>query len=255
MDKTSQRHQRILQIARQNGKVQTEDLAQLLAVTVQTIRRDLTHLCRTGVLERIHGGAVLPSGIMNIGYGDRRLQHKTAKQIIAQHCATLIPDNSSIFLNIGTTTEAVAHALLSHQNLMVVTNNLNVANILAENPSCQVIVAGGRLRRSDGGLTGDMTVDMIRQFKVDIAIIGASSMDQSGDILDFDPDEVRVSRAILNQSRRSILVADASKFGRTAAVKIGSLQDIDHFVTDAQLSERLLNACQDWNTTVTQVRI
>ncbi len=254
MDLTT-RHQQIMQLARTSGKVDANALAVEFKVAVQTIRRDLNGLCQLGHLERVHGGAVLPSGISNIGYSDRRLQNKDAKLAIAEKVAQRIPDNHSIFLNIGTTTEAVARALLNHTSLMVVTNNINVANILTTNASAQVIVAGGRLRRSDGGMTGDITSKVIRNFKVDTAIIGASSLDADGDILDFDPDEVRVSKAILDQSRRAVLVADASKFTRTAPVRIGSLADIDEFITDAQLSESLLNSCKNWGTTVTRVKV
>lgn len=227
------RHDAILSQARTKGRVSATRLAQTLGVTVQTIRRDLRDLCDQGRLERMHGGAVLPSGVRNIGYDDRRSVNRDAKTRIAQATAALIPDNASLFLNIGTTTEAVARALHAHRNLMVVTNNLNVANILASNESCDVVVAGGRLRRADGGLTGDLAALAIARFKVDIAVIGASAIDPEGDLLDFDPEEVRVSREILTAARHSIVVADASKFTRKAPVRIGSLAEVDSFVTDA----------------------
>ena len=122
------------------------------------------------------------------------------------------PTTRSLFLNIGTTTEAVARELLNHRNLTVVTNNMNVANILVANESCEIMVAGGVLRRSDGGLVGDLTAQFIEQFKVDFAIIGASALDADGDLLDFDLQEVRVSKALIRRARRTFLVADASKF-------------------------------------------
>lgn len=242
------RHDLILGIARQRGKVNATTLSDELGVAVQTIRRNLRQLCDAGLLERVHGGAILPSGVRNIGYGDRRALGRDAKQRIAARAARLIPDNASLFLNIGTTTEAVANALLSHQNLMVITNNLNVANILARNPSCEVVVAGGTLRRADGGLVGDLAALAIQRFKVDIAVIGASAIDLNGDLLDFDPEEVRVSRQILDAARSSILVADKSKFTRKAPVRIGSVSEVGGFVTDGIPSEQLINACRDWNT-------
>lgn len=242
------RHDLILGIARQRGKVNATTLSDELGVAVQTIRRNLRQLCDAGLLERVHGGAILPSGVRNIGYGDRRALGRDEKQRIAARAARLIPDNASLFLNIGTTTEAVANALLSHQNLMVITNNLNVANILARNPSCEVIVAGGTLRRADGGLVGDLAALAIQRFKVDIAVIGASAIDLNGDLLDFDPEEVRVSRQILDAARSSILVADKSKFTRKAPVRIGSVSEVGGFVTDGIPSEQLINACRDWNT-------
>lgn len=252
MDETNiSRHAAILAQTRASGKVSATALAAQLGVTVQTIRRDLRTLVESGALERIHGGAVPASGVGNIGYGDRRALHREAKARIAAATAHLIPHRASLFLNIGTTTEAVAHALRNHSDLMVVTNNLNVANILAQNPRCDVIVAGGQLRRADGGLVGDLATMAIERFKVDYAVIGASAIDAEGDLLDFDAQEVHVSRAILAQARQSIVVADASKFTRKAPVRIGSLMQADILVTDAAPSERLVNACADWGTRIT----
>lgn len=244
------RQSEILDIARAEARVSVEDLAARLGVTQQTIRRDLTDLAGAGKLTRVHGGAVLRAGVANIGYGERRRMNAEAKAAIARACAAMIPANSSLFLNIGTTTEAVARALLGHANLTVVTNNLNVANILAESDSCDVIVAGGVLRRSDGGLVGDLTTQAIAAFKVDIAVIGTSALDADGDLLDFDPQEVRVSRAIIAQARRTILVADAAKVDRAAPVRIASLGDLDAIVTDRPLPAPLEALCRRWKTRV-----
>ena len=240
----------ILELARSEGKVLVDDLAIRFGVTLQTIRRDLTDLADAGRLERVHGGAVLRAGVANIGYAERRSLNAEAKAAIGRACAAAIPDNSSLFLNIGTTTEAVARELLGHRNLTVVTNNLNVANILAESESCDVIVAGGVLRRSDGGLVGDLTSEFFGQFKVDYAVIGASAIDPDGDLLDFDVAEVRVSRAILKQARRAFLVCDHSKLGRSAPALLGSLARVAVWFTDQPLPATLARRCADWGTDV-----
>ncbi len=250
---TDERRQYIRAYAQSAGKVTATALAKDLGVAVQTIRRDLRQLCAAGSLERVHGGAVLPSGVRNIGYGDRRASNREAKNRIARRAAELIPDHASLFLNIGTTTEAVAHALHNHRNLMVVTNNLNIANILADNPTCEVVVAGGSLRRSDGGLVGDLAALAIDRFKVDFAVIGASAIDLSGDLLDFDPEEVRVSQQVIKAARNTILVADSTKFARKAPVKIASLAQVDQFVTDRIPFEALVNLCTDWQTQIALV--
>lgn len=242
------RQTEILQLARNHGKVVVEELAAQFGVTLQTIRRDLTELADAGKLNRVYGGAILASGVANIGYEDRRNLNSDGKDVIGRLCAGAIPDEASVFLNIGTTTEAVARALLKHRNLMVVTNNLNVANIMAQNESAEVIVAGGVLRRADAGLVGDMTLETIRHFKVDYAIIGASALDADGDLLDYDIREVSVSQAILVQARRKYLVADHSKFTRTAPVKIASLSQIDTFFTDMAPPPALKGKCAEWGT-------
>lgn len=240
----------ILDIARRDGKVTVEQLAEHFGVTHQTVRRDLTELAEAGRLERVHGGAMLPSGTTNIGYEDRRALNADAKHAIAQLCAAAIPESISVFLNIGTSTEAVARELLRHHDLMVATNNMNVANILADNPNCQVIVTGGMLRRSDGGLVGNLTSQTIHQFKFDLAVIGCSAVDQDGDVLDYDVQEVGVSQTIIQRTRKTFLVADHSKFRRSAPARITSLAEIDTLFTDGPLSPSLAARCEEWNTRV-----
>lgn len=244
------RHPDILDIARREGKVTVEGLSERFGVTVQTIRRDLTELAEAGKLERVHGGAILPSGVTNIGYDDRRSLNSEAKGAIARACAAQIPDSSSVFLNIGTSTEAVARELLRHRDLLVVTNNINVANILMENPDCEIIVAGGSVRRSDGGLVGALTMRTIEQFKFDYAVIGCSAVDEEGDLLDFDIQEVGVSRTIIERARCTYLVADSTKFERSAPARIASLGDINGFFTDQAVSSDLAALCEGWSTQV-----
>ena len=240
----------ILEIARETGKVAVEDLAAHFGVTVQTIRRDLSELAEDGRLDRVHGGAVLPSGITNLGYEERRLLNQPAKRAMARACAKDIPAGACVFLNIGTSTEAVARELLHHNDLMVVTNNMNVASILAPNTNCEIIMAGGVLRRADGGLVGSLTTRMITQFKFDYAVIGCSALDQDGDVLDFDFQEVTVSQTIIAQARQTFLVADHSKFQRHAPVQITSLSRLDRFYSDSALDASLAAACKTWQTEV-----
>lgn len=244
------RHRDILEIARKDGKVTVEGLAQQFGVTLQTIRRDLSELAEDGRLERVHGGAMLPSSTSNIGYEERRVLNAGAKAAMAKACAARIPNNISLFLNIGTSTEAVARELRNHRNMLVVTNNMNIANILAETQECEVVVTGGNLRRADGGLVGKLATETILQFKFDLAIIGCSALDRDGDLLDFDIQEVGVSQAILQQSRKTFLVADASKLKRNAPARIASLSAINTLFTDASLPTDLPAKCAAWDTEV-----
>jgi DeoR family glycerol-3-phosphate regulon repressor len=246
----SLRQTEILEITRGEGRVFVEDLAQRFDVALQTIRRDLADLADAGLIDRVHGGAVPRTGVSNLGYDQRRVMNEAAKAAIGRACAGTIPDNSSIILNLGTTTEAVARELLNHRNITVVTNNMNVANILLANPGCDIMVAGGALRRSDGGLVGDLTSEFFGQFKVEFAVIGVSAIDPDGDLLDFDLAEVRVSRAILKQARRSYLVCDHSKLGRAAPALLGSLSEITGIFTDRPLPAPLARRCAEWGTEV-----
>ncbi len=219
----SSRHSEIIQMAKDAGRVFVDDLAAHFEVTPQTIRKDLNDLCEQRLLSRIHGGALFPSGIENVEYEARRKIAADEKEAIGRAAARLIPDNASLFINIGTTTEAVSKALLDHNGLMVITNNINVANRMRVYPSIEVVIAGGVVRGSDGGVVGEAAVDFIKQFKVDYAVIGASAIDHDGALLDFDFREVKVAQAIIANARHVILVSDSTKFERTAPVRIGHL--------------------------------
>lgn len=237
------RHAEIIQMAKDNGRVLVDDLAGHFNVTPQTIRKDLNDLCDQRLLTRIHGGALFPSGIENMQYEARRKIAADEKEAIGRAAARIIPDNASLFVNIGTTTEAVSNALLDHQGLMVITNNINVANRMRVYPSIEVVIAGGVVRGSDGGVVGEAAVDFIRQFKVDYAVIGASAIDPDGALLDFDFREVRVAQAIIANARHVILVADSTKFERTAPVRIGHLSQVDTFITDECGVETIREIC------------
>lgn len=148
--------------------------------------------------------------------------------------AEQIPNGSTLFIDIGTTPEAVAHALLNHSNLRIVTNNLNVANTLMVKQDFRIILAGGELRSRDGGIIGEATLDFISQFRLDFGILGISGIDSDGSLLEFDYHEVRTKRAIIENSRHVMLVVDHSKFGRNAMVNMGSISMVDAVYTDAQ---------------------
>lgn len=233
----------ILELARRTGRVSVEDLAARYDVTPQTIRKDLNELCGQRLLARTHGGAVISSGIENVEYEARRLIAAEEKAAIGQAAANLIPNEASLFINIGTTTEAVARALLQHKGLMVITNNINVANEMRPYPEIEVVIAGGLVRRSDGGIIGEAAVDFIRQFKVDFAIIGASAIDEDGALLDYDYREVKVAQAIIENARNVLLVADSTKFDRTAPVRIARIDQINILVTDLCASSAIRRIC------------
>ena len=240
----------IINIARREGKVTVDGLVAFFGVTPQTIRRDLTDLAESGQLERVHGGAILPSTTVNIGYSERRELNQSIKVDIARICARQIPNDCSLFLNIGTTTEAVAAELLNHQGLLVVTNNINIASILSVSSEIEVVVTGGQLRRSDGGLIGDLTKATIKQFRFDYAVIGCSALREDGDILDYDIREVGVSKAIIEQSASVLLVSDSSKFERKAPARIASISEVDVFVTDKGLPPSCERFCGEVGTQV-----
>ncbi len=240
----------ILALARRDGRVTVDDLAARFGVTAQTVRRDLAALCDSGQLGRVHGGAVVPAATANIAYSARQALNRGAKGAIAAAVAGDICGGATVFLNIGTSTEAVAAALLDHRDMLVVTNNLNVANILRGNDGCAVIVTGGSLRPSDGGLVGPLAMKTVGEFKFDIAVIGCSALDADGDLLDYDLDEIGVSQCVLRQARQRFVVADATKLDRAAPARIASLSEVDAIYTDAPPPPALARLCAGWSTRV-----
>ncbi len=243
METLSSRQNRILALARESGKVDVEKLSATFEVSAQTIRKDLNELCDRQLLQRIHGGAIVGSGIENVSYEARRLLAPGQKKAIGQSAAALIPDNSSLLINIGTTTEQVAHALSNHRGLLVITNNINAVEIMKNFLGIELIIAGGQVRRSDGGIVGGAAVDFINQFKVDYAVIGVSAIDEDGSLLDYDFREVRVAQAIIQNARHVILVADAMKLDRNAPIRIDHISRINTIVTDAVFPQKLQNIC------------
>ena len=245
MEPVSPRQSDIVTLVRSEGRASVETLAERFNVTPQTIRKDLDLLCGRGLLQRFHGGATMPSGVVNVGYESRRLVAPEGKRLIGRKAAELIPDNSSLLINIGTTTEQVATALRGKRGLLVITNNINVVNILRGIQEIEVIVAGGVMRHADGGIVGEAAVDFIRQFKVDYAVIGTSAIDEDGTLLDYDYREVKVARAIMESARKSILVADSTKYERRASVRIGHISQLTYFVTDVAPPPRLSEVCRE----------
>lgn len=248
------RQEEILQLLNMHKQVSVEELVAVFEVTPQTIRADLNELHRTKKIVRIHGGARTNDGRENVEYEARRQIAAVQKRLIGEAAAAIIPDNASLFINIGTTTEAFSAALGKHHGLLVVTNNLNVANELRLKHDNEVIITGGEVRTSDGGIVGEAAVDFIKNFKVDYAVIGSSALDCEGALLDFDFREVKVAQAIIENARHTILVADSTKLKRSAPVRIGHISQMDTFVTDIILSDQLRSVCKAADVEVIEVQ-
>lgn len=247
------RHKRIIEILKTSGSVSVEQLVKEFDTSPQTIRADLRDLDAAKKLIRVHGGARSIDRRENLEYEARRQIAAEEKIAIGKAAGALIPNNSSLFVNIGTTTEAVCAALSTHKKLLVITNNINVANSLRVFPEIETVIAGGAVRISDGAIVGETAVDFIKQFKVDYAIIGSSAIDLDGALLDYDIREVKVAQAIIENARTVVLVADSSKFDRAAPVRIGHLSQVDIFVTDKLPNDEIRKICTDCDVKVIEI--
>ncbi|MEM7047675.1 MAG: DeoR/GlpR family DNA-binding transcription regulator [Pseudomonadota bacterium] len=227
-----QRQDIILQALGREGIVHVNKLARRFQVTPQTIRRDLALLREQGLVQRTHGGATRLMTTTHRDYQDRWRTLREEKQAIARQAAALIPDHCSVMLNIGTTTEQVARILTAHQGLLVISNNINIIQILSGSQH-KLIIAGGVVRSGDGAIVGPEASSFLAGYKADYAVIGGSSIDPDGAVLDYDSQEVTVAQTILQNARTKILVADVSKFNQRAPVRICQVADLDYVVFDA----------------------
>lgn len=226
------RKDEILSALSREGQIDVDALVQRFGVAPQTIRRDLTALVQAGLVSRTHGSARLVATSGASSYETRRLRNLRAKAAIAETAAALVPDGASVAINVGTTTEQVARALMRHKNLTVVSNNTHIIQILRGASLRSLVVIGGEVRPEDGAVVGADAVAALSNYKVDLAIIGASALDPDGSALDFDVREVAVARAILANARETLLVADATKFDVRAPNRICDLTDLTYVVLD-----------------------
>ncbi|MFB9948221.1 DeoR/GlpR family DNA-binding transcription regulator [Rhizobium puerariae] len=232
MDKKTRRQQSLMRYLEQNRYMSLDEIADRFSVTTQTARRDIQELELAGKVRRLHGGATIAFSVDPVTYRSRRIENADAKERIARHAVRRIRDGTTIFLDTGTTCEAVARELVNHKGLRVVTYSLRVANILSEGTDFTVAVPGGFVRPIDGGVFNQNTAGFIRLFKFEMAIISVSSIDLAGDICDDDQAEVEAVKAAMQQSEHTLLAVDSSKFGRRALVHLANLRDIDELVCE-----------------------
>lgn len=227
------RERLILEQLNATGAARIGDLAQSMSVSEETIRRALKRLEALGSVTRVHGGVHLrdwgpePSFALRIGLNPDR------KRAVAARTAALIEHGASLFLDVGSTTAYVAQALRDHRELLVVTNSLPVAQTLAGRGGNRVFMAGGELRPHDGGAFGADALAFVRQFRVGHAILSAAALDGRTGFMLQDLREAEFSRAIIDCADEAIIAADASKFDRSAPVRIAPPEAFHRLVTDA----------------------
>lgn len=226
------RREKIMALALERGAISVGALAEMLDVSMQTIRRDIDELCESENLRRLHGRVELAKNALNTPFDERTGTNFAAKQAIGEAAATLIPDGASIFISIGSTPLAVARALRARNGLTVITNNLSAAMVLSEQLSNRIIIPGGELRLPDRDMLGDEVVGFFGKYRAEFGIFGTAGVASDGRLLEFHSAEVKASERIRLNSQASILVIDQSKFGRLAPALGPNIADIDHVVLD-----------------------
>jgi DeoR family glycerol-3-phosphate regulon repressor len=224
---------RIAAVVIAGGYATIEELAAVLGVTPQTIRRDLAALAAAGRLRRTHGGAAAagPSAVTPPAHASAGRAGALGR--IASAIAALIPDGAAVFLDTGPTCEAVAEALVARRQLSVVTYNLRIAARLADCTDFVVALTGGFVRNADGSVFRDGADDFLRRFRFDVAVVSADAVDADGTLAGDDHHAATLVRAAVERARMVVLAADSSAFGRSALVYLGHLREVAALVTDA----------------------
>lgn len=234
------RQNAILDALGATGSATVAELMRALNVSDETIRRDIKAMASKGLVERVHGGVMLPDLNREPAFQKRMNQNALAKRAIARKAAELIQNGDSLMLDTGSTTAYVARALVDHHDLFVVTNSVDIARTLANGKKGnKVYLAGGELRGDDGATFGPTAHDFVRRFRVRTAVISVGALHGDGGVMDFHLEEAEFCQTVLDQSAQVIAVADVSKFRFQAPVKVCDLQRIDTLITDRPPPEPL----------------
>ncbi len=233
----------ILEDIRRAGSARVSDLTQRLGVSDMTIRRDLEVLARAGLIEKVHGGAVLPGAPSSHepGFEAKSVLERPEKEAIARAAAALVAPGTAIALSAGTTTFALAHYLLDIPGLTIVTNSMRVANLFeTARPAVQVgadasVVLTGGVRTPSDALVGPIADLAIRSLHVDLLFLGCHGIDMEAGLTTPNLAEAETNRAFVHAARRVTVVADHTKWAIVGLSSFADLEEVDMLITDSEL--------------------
>ncbi|MCK0196622.1 DeoR/GlpR family DNA-binding transcription regulator [Ancylobacter sp. 6x-1] len=232
-----QRRDRIVELVRQHERMSVDALAEQLAASRETIRRDLAELDGRGWLRKVHGGASLPEpgsqGRVAEGpFSERLRENGPAKRAIARRAAALFRPGDSLFVDTGTTTLCFAEELALARGLTVITNSTPIAALAARGEGSTVFLIGGRYRESGGENLGPIAIEQLQRFHALHAVLTIGAIGRDG-VSDFDEAEAEIARMMIRQARSVTVLADGSKFAGAGIFSVAPLAEIDRLVTDA----------------------
>jgi DeoR family glycerol-3-phosphate regulon repressor len=216
------------------GSCRTAELANLLNVSEETVRRNIKHLAKKGVVIKVHGGVLLANRNEEPAFGERMEVNRTAKRAMAKCVAGMIEDGASMFIDNSSTTTFIADALRVRKNLFVVTNSIKVAERLSAHNKNRVFFAGGELRETDGGSYDASAMAFVKGFNPDFAILSAAAVNSDNGFMSTDLSEAEFARAYVENANASIVAADQSKIGQKGPIIFAEVSTIDVLVTDTQ---------------------
>lgn len=240
----AERHDVIVALAHAHGgTVVVAELSQRLGVATETVRRDLAILERRGVLRRKHGGASLvEQAPFELPLEKRDDTESVERHAIATLVVERLPADAVVMLDSGSMTLEIARQLPDDRRLMIVTNSLPVAAVLAGRPRLTVLVLPGRLRAVTHATVGDWAHRQLRELRADIAVIGANGVEIDSGVLTTLPEEVEIKRGMMRSARRRILAVTASKFSTDSLCRVARLDEFDVVATDDRLDADTVDA-------------
>jgi DeoR family glycerol-3-phosphate regulon repressor len=224
----------ILDVLSVRGRATITALSEELSVSDETIRRHVKALVDEGTLQRIHGSVILTEAMIEPPFSRRMKERTGAKRAIAAAVARKVEDGMTLLIDSGSTTAYVARALLEKRGLTVVTNSLDIARTLVGRCDHAVHLAGGMLRADIGASVGSDTMSLIEAYRADLAILSIGAITADDGCMDFDVDEARVARAMIEQADRLIVAADAYKYTAKARARVCSIERVSVFISDAK---------------------
>jgi DeoR family transcriptional regulator of aga operon len=234
--RTGQRRREILRHLFLTGYVEVKEFALTLGVDSSTIRRDFEALARAGHLQRTHGGARVLPGAVDVPYVVKEHRRMAAKDAIAGMACELVRDGDSVLLDSGSTTHQLAVALRVRRDLTIITNDLLIGQLVADYPQVRLLVTGGELLSSTYTICGDRAVGLIEDLRVDWTFLGADAIDLEAGITNTNTLEIPLKRAMVAAARSTVVLADSTKFGWHALVRVVELHEIDLIITDDEIS-------------------
>jgi len=238
-----QRRDLILELLNEKGSISVNELYRRLKVSRETIRRDITRMDRENRLRKTHGGALTVSD-MEPAFDERMEVNRAEKKSIGIMAAGMVPDGASLIIDAGTTTLNLAEALGRNRQLTVLTNDIQVAGRLAGRNDNKVMLLGGELQRTDGATTGRDATEMLAHYLCDFAFIGASALSPVMGLMDYTREAAELRAQMLTRAHIPVLLADHSKFNRTAPVEVGNFKQLKMLITDRKPDGKMMTALE-----------
>lgn len=227
------------------SRVTVDRLARALKVSPVTVRNDLSELERRGRLVRIHGGAMATNKAAHeLNFENRARIQQAAKRAIGKYAASLVRDGDSIFLDASTTALELARQVSDRRELTVITNSIRSAEELVTFPNLTVIMPGGIVRREAFSLVGMWSADLIQQFHIGRAFMGARGFTMEAGLSDVNPDEVALKRAIVGVAREVVALIDHTKWNQVALASFCSVEQLSTIITDKRAPRAMVDQAQ-----------